>query len=214
MNDQSLGMHRELYCPHCYAVGSQQLVLMQPTVDRLYSENGEEIEDYGSTFVAVCDSCGGVLVYDNPGDELAQEQFHLGDLSYPAKEWQHWSVPSRVCDAYEQATRLHSYSPEAFVAQALKALEVVCKDQNASGATLRDKFRDLAKHGTIPQAIADIADALIESAGNHPPRARLSRGPLRMRQFDELFRAVVEHIYVGPAKLQDFAGRVADSIRR
>lgn len=209
----SLGVHRELYCPHCYSVGSQQLVRIQPSVDRCFSENGEEIEDYGSTFVAVCDSCGRVLLYENPGDELEQEKFHLGSLSYPTKEWLHWSVPRRVCDAYEEATRLHVHSPEAFIGQAFMALEAVCQDHGATGASLRDKFRHLSTRGTIPQAIVDIADALIESASNNPPGAALSRGPLRMRQFDELFRAVVEHVYVGPAKLQDFAGRIAESTK-
>ena len=99
--------------------------------------------------------------------------------------------------------------PAAFVSRALSALQSVCDAQGVDGQTLRDRIRKLADRGEIPDALANVADCLMSKVEESALNAVQQMHAMYVFLFDQLVRAMIEHVYVAPAKLQDLAEIVA-----
>ena len=106
------------YCPHCGNRAPQRLIHTQRFLERTWESSGKEVEPTPwSSFVAACETCGRILVYDNLGDTLGDNQFDLGELEYPRHDRLHPSVPARVAAAYAEAVRIKRIAPNAFAVQ-------------------------------------------------------------------------------------------------
>ena len=205
-------IRRVLYCPHCGNKAPQRLIHTQRYMERSWSvSTGEENQDRWSTFVAVCETCGHVLLYGNPGDQFNDDEFHFADLDFPKSGQLHRSVPNTIRAVYEEAARIREIAPNAFAVQVRRALEVLCEDRNAKGRLLNDKLKDLSEKGEIPKVLSDITDVLrlIGNIGAHG--IGQSVHPLQAYAIDDFFKAVIEYVYVAPAKLQDFKNRMETS---
>lgn len=99
--------------------------------------------------------------------------------------------------------------PGAFVSRALNTLQSVCDDQGVDGQTLRDRIRKLADRGEIPDALANVADCLMSKVEGSALNAVQQMHAMHVFLFDQLVRAMIEHVYVAPAELQDLAEIVA-----
>ena len=77
-------IRRVQYCPHCGNHAPQKLLHVQHHSEKAWSTTDDTTEEYAwSTFVAECETCHHVLLYDNKGDQLTPDEFHRADLVYP-----------------------------------------------------------------------------------------------------------------------------------
>lgn len=206
-------VRRVAYCPHCGNRAPQRLVHRQQYLERAWSlTDGIEDEHPWSSFVAVCETCDHLLVYDNTGDQLEDGKFHLGDLVYPESGQLHRSVPGTIAEVYKEAYRIKTLAPNAFAVQLRRAIEALCEDRKAKRGNLQVRLKDLAEKGEIPPVLAEATDALriLGNIGAHGVGESIH--PLQTFAINEFFRAVVEYVYVAPSKLREFKRELKRSV--
>lgn len=190
------------YCPHCGNNAPQKLVHDARHLEKGWSQDGKEENFPWGTFVAVCGTCSQVLVYDNIGGQWEPQQFHYADLVYPRSGHIHYTVPKNIREAYAEAHRIKQLAPGAFAVQIRRALEAVCEDRGANKGTLQVRLKELTDAGELPAALSEAGDAvrLLGNIGAHG--IGVSIHPTQALALDELFRAIVEYLYVSPYRLR------------
>lgn len=200
------------YCPHCGNQATQRLVHKQQYMEKAWSvSDGSEDEHVWSTFVAVCETCRHILLYDNPGDTHEDNEFNLCELEFPKSGRLHSSVPTSIAKVYEEARRIKAIAPNAFAVQIRRALGAICEDRGARKANLQKQLEELSEKGEIPPVLSEASDALrlLGNIGAHGVDESVH--PLQAYGIDEFFRAIVEYVYVAPSKLMEFKRRMEGS---
>ena len=202
-------IRRVLYCPHCGNRAPQCLIRTQKHMEKGWSiPDGSEDEHLWSTFIAVCETCRRILLYDNPGDQFEDKDFHYGDLVYPKSGNLHASVPKKIANVYEEAFRIKTIAPNAFAVQIRRALEAICEDRGATEGNLQRRLLKLTEAGDIPPVLSEVSDVLrlIGNIGAHGINDSVH--PLQAFALDDFFRAIVEYVYIAPSKLKEFKERM------
>jgi hypothetical protein len=205
-------IRRVAYCPHCGNRAPQLLIKRQQFLETGWSvTDGSEDQHPWSTFVAVCETCNNLLLYDNPGDQMDDGSFHYGDLVYPDSGKLHKSVPDIIEEVYREAYRIKNLAPNAFAVQIRRALEALCEDRNAKKGNLQIRLKDLSEKGEIPPVLAEASDILrlLGNIGAHGINKSIH--PLQALAIDEFFRAVVEYVYIAPSKIKEFRNKMKRS---
>lgn len=195
---------RVSYCPHCGNTGPHELVHAQNHLERLWSVSDpkEHTDDPFVEFVAVCQTCNQVLVYGGP-DYYA---FADADLYWPQHGLDN-SVPKRIRDIYDEASRVMNVAPNAFAVQIRRALEAICIDRGATNGTLQQNIHELANRGEIPKTLVE-ASGLLRLIGNIGAHASDSDvHPIQASALNKFFQAIVEYLYVSPKMIQEFKAR-------
>jgi hypothetical protein len=66
-------------------------------MERMWAANGKEVDPAPwSTFIASCETCHQVLLYDNPADQLEEKDFIHGGLIFPNAGQLRSSVPELI----------------------------------------------------------------------------------------------------------------------
>jgi hypothetical protein len=82
-------------------------------------------------------------------------------------------------------------------------------DKKSKGRTLSTQLKDLSINGTIPQTLIDMGDTL-RFLGNQDAHAtNYDIGYHEVESIDDFFTAMIEYVYVAPAKLE----RLKETIR-
>ena len=203
------GFHRKVaYCPHCGNKAPQRLIHSQHTCGVGYDINGpsfdEQTDVLVSYFVASCETCNSVLLYQSVGSMLEDGEFTHAELVWPHPGRLSSSVPLSVTAIYDEAARIKNLAPNAFAVQIRRALEALCADRGAKRAVLQKMLKELADRREIPATLAEFTDVLrlLGNVGAHA--ASESVKPWQVYALDEFFRAVVEYVYVAPSKLKEF----------
>lgn len=196
------------FCPHCGNTAPQRLLLAQQYQGTWYStESGEQNDDdeipVSTNFVAVCETCGDILLYHDAIGDFGPAEFTSADLLWP-KFVLPDSVPSSVRKCYEEAARIKHVAPNAFATQIRRALEAICDDRGAKDGHLQQRLKGLVSQGAIPPTLAEMSDALrlIGNTGAHMSDEGVK--PIQVMAIDDFFRAIVEYVYIAPRKLKDF----------
>jgi len=194
------------YCPHCGNRAPQRLIHIQKHFERSWSvSDGSESEPTPwSTFIAVCETCGHLLLYDNPGDVIGEKDFYKCSLVFPLEAKLHNAVPEKISKIYDEAHRIKEIAPNAFAVQIRRALEALCEDRGVDHGNLQQKIKELAAKGDVPPVLSEVSDALrlLGNIGAHGVDESVH--PLLAYAVDDFFRAIVEYVYVAPSKLRDF----------
>lgn len=205
---------RVAFCPHCCNKAPQRLVHVQQCEVKGYSLQDGTQNDIPSTYyVTTCETCHGILVYFDLGDQIDQigtHDFTLADLTWPQKKTLHKAVPKHIRDIYEEAAMIQEMSPDAFAVQIRRALEAICGDRGVEEQNLQTSLKSLAERGEIPPVLAEFTDVLrlLGNIGAHWTGQRVH--PLQTTALDDFFRAIVEYIYVAPSKLKEFKDKLPE----
>jgi hypothetical protein len=110
-------------------------------------------------------------------------------------------VPERIRKIYEEARNIKSKSPGSFVVQIRRALEAVTKERNAEGKVLFAKIDWLIQNGHLPQVFGEMShiSRMIANLGAHDAETDVQ--PSDADIVDEFFRAIIEYLYIAPAKV-------------
>ena len=193
------------FCPHCGNKSPQKLLFNQETTGTGWMiHDGEEVEFDVVYFVASCDTCNHILVYQAVDDIPERNFFTSADLVYPNSGELHSSVPKAISNIYNEALRIKNLAPNAYAVQIRRALEALCEDRGAKSGTLNKMLSDLSAKGEIPSTLAEATD-LLRLLGNIGAHASdISVQPWQVYTLDEFFRAIVEYVYVAPSKIKKF----------
>jgi hypothetical protein len=199
-------IRRIAYCTHCGNRAPQELIHTQRYLERAWSypEGKKTKPSRWSMFVAVCDTCNQLLLYENAGDQTVPEHFDKCELVFPRPSRVSIAVPREIAAIYEEAIRIKELAPNAFAVQIRRALEALASDKGIKKGTLQVQLNQLVKNGDIPPNLARASD-LLRTLGNVGAHASSqSVHPLLAHTIDEFFRAVIEYVYVAPKRLADF----------
>ena len=205
-------IRRVAFCPHCGNRAPQRLIHTQEYEEQGYSMNGSLIDDVDLTcvcYVAVCETCNNILLYQAFINIPEDENFHLTDLIWPDRGVLHRAVPKAITECYAEAARIKNLAPNAFAVQIRRALEALCDDRGTKKGTLQHRLRDLASRGEIPPVLVEMTDVLrlLGNIGAHA--ADQSVKPGHVHSIDGFFRAIIEYVYVAPSKLKEFHDTLA-----
>ena len=197
------------YCPHCGNQAPQRLIHKQSYFEKAWDAAGEPAEDAPwSSFVAACETCGNVLVYDNLGDQTEDKWFSKCELVYPRSPFLSPVIPQKIANSYAEAFRIRAISPNAFAVLIRRALEILCNERGVTKGTLAARLKILSDKGELPPVLSQTTDLLrlIGNIGAHG--SEQSVHPLQVRAIDDFFTAIVEYLYVAPRKIADFQKRL------
>lgn len=160
-------------------------------------------------FLAKCGSCSGISLFwdwqesDGPIGDLA-----YAHLLYPVVKEFGTAVPALIAKDYVEATKVKKISPIAFAVLVRKSLESICKDQKATGRDLKEKLDDLAKKGIIPESLSKMANAIryLGNIGAHASEKEIDS--YEAETLNDFFVAIIEYVYIGPAKLNILSERM------
>jgi Domain of unknown function (DUF4145) len=196
------------YCPHCNNSAYQNLIHVQKSNEDYSPPGVKELTPPWFSYVASCDTCGGVLIYIDEEGVCGRNNFTKARLAWPTERALDNAVPIGIRQVYAEAARIESLSPNAFAGQIRRALEIVCKDRGASSRTLNESLKILVSKNELPSTLAKYTDFLrqLGNAGVHGGEEQVES--YQTPTIDEFFRAVVEYIYVAPSKLEDFKEKI------
>lgn len=196
------------FCPHCSNNSPQKVIKTQLLLEDSFSMDGDISKgDFPCTYyITICEICGGILIYEDEGCQLtADEQFYKSELCWPDFGIKTDAVPKSVMKYYEEALLVKGRSPDSFAVQIRRSLEAICKDRGTNeNSTLNDRLKELADRGEFPPTIISLADNLrfIGNIGAHDAEFNVKPGFVRL--IDDLFKVIVEYVYIAPKKLADF----------
>jgi len=192
-------------CPHCNNVTPHQLI-NDGAVQKLYDEiehgNDETEKIYDEFIYALlkCSTCGDYTLVGGFKIELPQILRDFPVL-YPNSKSLDSSVPEKIRKVYEEAAQIRLRAPNAYAGQVRKALEFLCKDQNASGNNLYKQINSLVEKGILPPTFAEMTTLirLLGNLGVHATEDEVSAWDAML--IDEFFRSIIEYVYVAPSKI-------------
>lgn len=194
---------RILVCPHCGNQTPHKQVFEHEYDSVCYNEDGTPSEgpDPPSIYtIFECGTCHNISLYDG----FAPAGFDRASLVYPQGSQLHESVPRPVASNFEEAKRIQNISPSGFAVLVRRALEAMCDDRGVPGGILAKRLAVLASKGEIPPVLAEITSVL-RSLGNSGAHNTTHKVTVPMTwAMEEFFRAVVEYVYIGPFRLQQF----------
>jgi hypothetical protein len=198
-------IRRVSFCPHCGNVATQHLVYEQYFETYGYKQDGTRTEsDIPSKyFVAVCETCGEILIYLAEGYIPDAKEFVEAGLMWPPRPgFLDKNVPKNVRECYEEASLVKHLSPNAFAVLLRRALEMIADEQGATRGTLYQRLKDLADQGKLPPLLIDMTDILRLLGNKAAHMAEDNVQPGHVDIIDDFFNTVVEYIYIAPGKLK------------
>jgi hypothetical protein len=105
---------------------------------------------------------------------------------------------------YEQAWPLRHTNPAAFATGICAALGAMCRDLGARNGTLFQQLRELVARGTFSGYYEEMVH-LVCQAGNE------DMDYWDAELLDDLFRSLVEYVYVTPSKIERFKQRLTSN---
>lgn len=147
-----------------------------------------------------CKACQEVSIYWDWENNPELGDLRTTTLVYPTVK-KLSGIPRAIEDSYQEAKKVQKISPIAFSVLIRKALEYLCKDQNAIGSNLKEQLDNLARRNIIPTTLAKMADVLryLGNISAHSIEVKISKEEAEI--LDDFFTAVVEYVYIAPEKL-------------
>ncbi len=187
-----------LHCPHCGNTAPQRFAFGHEYEDRdIYNTDGT-LADLSLPCryeVRICSTCKELILYH--GDVISEL-----DVVYPSKHSLDDSVPFAIRECYDEASLIRRTSPSAYAVLLRRGLEAICDDRGAKSGPLHARLGELTSRGEIPAAISEMT-AILRNIGNAGAHTNKDTVTVPMTWvMSELFRAVVEYVYVAPSRVE------------
>lgn len=185
-------------CMQC--CNETQHVILGTFEDAHYDEDGLRIGLMGIV-LAKCTTCERASVYvieENNAISVWPNSSLMGD-----------GVPLRVYELYQEAASVKARSARSFAVLIRCALEAICADRACNGTNLMQRLDTLVSQCELPPIAKNLAHVLrtLGNKGAHDTESDISAEEAHM--LDWFFLALVEYVYVAPAKLQQYESALA-----
>lgn len=207
-----------LICYHCGNRVPHTQVGYQRGQELYEHIDGQRYSEDFDYFLYQCPTCSGISIYGDFAQYARYDSMERKRL-YPRgcqlvpeghKVTPASCIPERIVRLYEEIWPLRHIAPNAFAGQVRRALEVICHDQNAEGRTLFDQLNDLVSRGAFPGYFSEVTNLMrkIGNLGVHAADTEVDFWDAEL--LDDFFRAVVEYVYVVPAKIARMKQRIGN----
>ncbi len=192
------------YCPHCGNTTPLQVV---------GSSTSHDVEDGQSVcetrfYLMSCKTCTGTLLFAAEYVQDDGRDLHRAQLVWPTKSNLDIRVPAAIRECYEEAYQVKVTSPMAFAVLIRRSLEAVCSDRGVQKRSLAASLQALVEQDQIPLVCADMTK-VIKAIGNYGAHfTDMKVNASQVKVIDDFFRALIEYVYVAPAKISDFQARI------
>ena len=114
-------------------------------------------------------------------------------------------VPERVREIYEEAISIRSKSPSSFVVQIRRALEAIANERKAPSGVLHKQIEWMINNNLLPVTFGKMIHItrIFGNLGAHDAKKGVSLEDTEI--VDEFFRAIIEYLYIAPAKVERVA---------
>ena len=159
-------------------------------------------------FVATCETCNELLLYQADIGEAEKTHFEDATLQYPKPPRLHKAVPEAIVKSYLEGARIRTTAPNAYAVMLRRALEALCDDRTIPRGNLQERLKSLADRGEIPPVLAEMTTVLrvLGNVGAHNDSQNITV-PMTWGM-DDFFRAIIEYVYIAPSKLSEFKKRI------
>lgn len=206
----------QLECSYCKNITNHRVIANHVYKDFDYKVDGYKLDDVINAcnhFVA-CEGCGRTALY-YADDFYCRDPYSLEEAiclyPYPGKVKFGNEVPHKIKRLYSEAELVLESSPGACVTLIRKALEFVCRSKGAKEFNLKGQIRELSDQNILPGILPDIADKIrfIGNIGAHDLETDVK--VLDAQAILELFRVIVEYVYILPTKIEKIEEIIAKS---
>lgn len=194
---------KTLICPHCGNKTPHSVVFTHSYIGGWYGADGKETSNPPTSYYTgyACSTCNDLSIYENHDYQDWDEE---SILAFPESASMDESIPQSIKEIYEEAKRIQKISPNAYAVLIRRALEALCDDREAPKGKLHVRLQKLVDNGEIPPVLAEVTTALRElgNSGAHNTEQKVTV-PITW-QMENLFKTVVEYVYVAPARLKSY----------
>lgn len=198
-------------CPHCGNDTIHEILYSITTTDKAYSTNNPEDFIFFdiSYYLTMCKTCLNISLFYDTEDDENQGELNDAYICYPKQKNLGNEIPESIMQNYREAIKIKNISSTAFAVMIRRGLEFLCKENSAKGQTLKKQLEDLGAKGIIPSTLAEMGNTLrfLGNIGAHATKYKIDRS--EVQAMDDFFIAMLEYVYVGPAKL----ARLKESIK-
>jgi hypothetical protein len=204
-------MEQIVSCPHCGNETTHEILKQANASEKMYStfKPDDWFEIDITFYLTRCKTCRNISLFADSEVDERQGRLSEASIFYPKQNYFGNEVPETILKTYKEAKRIKNISPTAFAVMIRKGLEFLCIDKKAKGKTLSTQFKDLSKNGIIPKTLIEMGDTLrfLGNQGAHATNYDI--GYPEVESIDDFFTAMIEYVYVAPAKLD----RLRETIR-
>lgn len=199
-------------CPHCGNRTGVAVLFRHAGHEEVYDREGESVGDFDNFyFLTECMTCSEVCLLYTWEMDADPQNISKARLLYPSGRKLSKEVPEEIKRTYEEAKKIISISPDGFAVLMRKALEYLCQDQGVKEYNLNTMLKELADKGVIPGHLARMTKAirLIGNIGAHAGATHINKQEAEL--IDDFFVAIIEYVYVAPAKIKALEERLKKS---
>lgn len=197
----------------CYHCGNRGLMYMIGEA----TSNWDDYDDEGNIIywrekhwiMLQCPACEKISLYteyqafDTPLDiEYVYPNNTLEGFNSKNRSDSHY-VPQMIRDAFEIALNVQYINSQLCLVSMRKTLEIICKDQDATGRSLEQLVKSLINNRNWPEGNSEIC-WIIREYGNIAAHANPDKAILHPKFIDELMNClykIIEHIYILPKRI-------------
>ncbi len=190
-------------CPHCGNRTGATILYHHVGCEELYDNNGEFVDTVKVFyFLTECMTCSKICLFSNWEFHEDPQNLLEAHLEYPTARKFSTDVPEEIRRTYEQAKKVIKISPDAFAVLIRKALEYLGQCHGIKEYNLKRMLDKLAKKEIIPGHLAQMTEAirLVGNIGAHA--SSVSIGKEEAGLIDDFFVAIIEYVYIAPAKIK------------
>ena len=143
----------------------------------------------------ICSICVKIFLFTITDGNIAEQTWPDNKL-FPEV------VPPRIREIYREALLVKRRSPTSYAVQLGRALEAMCSEKNATGRGLFNQINFRITEGILPGNFGDLVEItrMFRNWGAHDAEHDVETADVEM--IDEFFRAVIEYVYIAPAKVE------------
>ena len=200
-------------CGHC-----QNLANCKVRASYEYEDDDEYDSRYIYTFkwhILQCPACSRPLFLETVKTSAIfadEEPFLKEKVLFPLERNLGYlgAVPDDVRRSYEAALKVQNIEPNAFAVLVGRTLEIICRQEKASGKRLMDKLDFLANSGRIPQVLAQMSQnlRLLRNLGAHIDEDGDEVDKKDIPFIIEFVDAILEYLYIAPIKISRIEKRI------
>lgn len=178
-DDYCYDMQVVLFCPTC-----RNYNILNAYWDNTYGKKNE-IEQYEEIYDLDCVEES--IIFPVPSNLISQK-FDL--------------VPKNILHTLKKAYELKNIDEESCLVKLRKTLELICNDNNASGADLYHKIANLSERGILPNTLnsASTVTRKLGNIGAHGDFVDISS--IELKIVIELVEYIIQYIYVLPKEIE------------
>ena len=155
-------------------------------------------------------------IYTNESMEFFDDNQIMQDcdlqIIYPENRMLLNEVPKKVVNAFESALKIKKIDCQTCLMALRRTLELICKDKNAEGKTLRAKIDNLISKNIFPKGLESTYD-VIRQYGNEGAHSYIDLTDNQLNELVQILYSIIDYLYIVPKKSVNLKNQL-DKIRK